>query len=45
MLVSIRAQKPLPLGGITGDGVHIWDADLKVIDHLLADDAFIDILW
>jgi len=45
MLVSIRAQKPLPLGGITGDGVHIWDADLKVIDHLLADDEFIDIVW
>ena len=45
MLVSVRAQKPLPLGGLTGDGVHIWDADLKVIDHLLADDEFIDILW
>ncbi len=45
MLVSIRAQKPLPLGGLTGDGVHIWEVDLKVIDHLLADDEFIDILW
>lgn len=45
MRVSIRAQKPLPLGGLTGDGVHIWEADLKVIDHLLADDEFIDILW
>jgi IS5 family transposase len=45
MLVSVRSQKPLPLGGITGDGVHIWDADLKVIDHLLADDEFVDILW
>lgn len=45
MLVSSKAQKPLPLGGLTGDGVHIWEADLKVIDHLLADDAFIDILW
>lgn len=45
MLVSVRAQKPLPLGGITGDGVHIWDADLKIIDHLLADDEFINILW
>ncbi len=45
MLVSIKAQKPLPLGGLTGDGVHIWEADLKVIDQLLADDEFIDILW
>jgi IS5 family transposase len=45
MLVSIRAQKPLPLGGLTGDGIHIWEVDLKVIDHLLADDEFIDILW
>jgi len=45
MLISIRAQKPLALGGSTGDGVHIWDADLKVIDELLADDTFIDILW
>jgi len=45
MLVSVRSQKPFPLGGITGDGVHIWDADLKVIDELLADDRFIDILW
>ena len=45
MLVSVRAQQPLPLGGSTGDGVHIWDADLKVIDHLLADDELIDILW
>ncbi len=45
MLVTVRAQKPLPLGGLTGDGVHIWDADLKVVDDLLADDEFLDILW
>lgn len=45
MLISIRAQKPLALGGLSGDGIHIWDADLKVIDELLADDTFIDILW
>jgi IS5 family transposase len=45
MLVSVKAQQPLRLGGITGDGVHIWDVDLKVIDHLLAADEFIDILW
>jgi IS5 family transposase len=45
MLVSIRSQKPLPLGGLTGDGVHIWDADLRIVDHLLADEEFIDILW
>lgn len=44
MLVAIKAQKPLPLGGIAGDGVHIWDADLKVIDRILADEQFIDIL-
>lgn len=45
MLVRIKAQQPLPLGGITGDGVYIWDADLKIIDQLLADDELIDILW
>jgi IS5 family transposase len=45
MLVSVRAQKPLPLGGITGNAVHLWDADLKGIDRLLADDEFIDVLW
>jgi hypothetical protein len=45
MLISVRAQKPLPLGGITGDAVQIWDTDLKGIDHLLADDKFIDVLW
>lgn len=45
MLISVRAQKPLPLGGITGNAVHLWDADLKGIDRLLADDEFIDVLW
>lgn len=45
MLISIKAQKPLPLGGITGDAVHIWDTDLKVIDDILADDELIDIAW
>jgi len=45
MLVSVQAQKPFPLGGITGDGIHIWDADLRVIDDILTDDQFIDTLW
>lgn len=45
MIVPIRAQKPLPLGGITGDDIHIWDVDLKVIDEILMDDTFIDIMW
>lgn len=45
MFVAIRAQKPLPLGGVAGDDIHIWDRDLKVIDELLTDDGFIDILW
>jgi IS5 family transposase len=45
MLIPIRAQKPLPFGGITGDDVHIWEPDLAVIDELLRDDAFIDIVW
>jgi IS5 family transposase len=45
MLVANRAQKPLPFGGITGDDVHIWDAELKVIDKLLTDELVVDILW
>ena len=45
MLVSLCAQKPLPFGGIAGDDVHIWDADLKVIDEILKDDGFVDILY
>jgi IS5 family transposase len=45
MLVRLKSQQPLPLGGITGDGVHIWDADLRIIDGLLADDEMIDSLW
>jgi IS5 family transposase len=45
MLIAQRAQKPLPLGGVTGDDVHIWDADLKVIDELLRDEQLVDILW
>jgi len=44
MLVPIQAQKPIPLGGITGDGVHIWDPELKAIDKILADDELIDIV-
>lgn len=45
MLVQVQAQKPIPLGGITGDHTHIWDADLKLIDEILKDEQFIDILW
>jgi transposase, IS5 family len=45
MIIPISAQKSLPFGGISGDGVHIWDADLAVIDELLQDDEFIDIVW
>jgi IS5 family transposase len=45
LLVSVRSQKPLPLGGLSGDGVHMWDADLTVIDQILADDEFVNILW
>jgi len=44
MLVPIKAQKPLPLEG-RADDVHIWDRDLNLIDQILADDEFIDILW
>jgi hypothetical protein len=43
MLVGKRAQRPIPLGGLSGDGTHIWDADLKIIDKLLDDDGFGDI--
>lgn len=45
MLVARSAQKPLPLGGVAGDGVHIWDATLKVVDEILMDDGFGDILF
>jgi IS5 family transposase len=45
VLVPVRAQKPLPLGGLHGDDVHIWDPDLATIDELLRDDVFIDIVW
>ena len=45
MLIGKRAQRPIPLGGISGDGIYIWDADLKVIDEILNDDAFGEIVW
>lgn len=45
MLVARSAQKPLPLGGVAGDGVHIWDATLKVVDEILLDDGFGEILF
>ncbi len=45
MLVTVKAHKPIPLGGITGDDIHIWDADLAVIDRILDDDQFVDILF
>jgi IS5 family transposase len=45
MIVPVRAQKPLALGGITGDGIHIWDRDLGVVDEILNDEEFIDIVW
>lgn len=45
MIVSHESQESLPLEGILGDLSHIWDADLKVIDEILRDEGFIDILW
>lgn len=45
MLVALSAQKPLPFGGIAGDDVHIWDADLSGIDQVLSDEGFVDILF
>lgn len=45
MLVSIRSQKSLPVGGIAGDDIHIWDKDLAAIDELLLGEGFIDILF
>ena len=44
VLVTRSAQKPIPLGGITGDEVHIWDSDLELIDEILCDAQFIEIL-
>ena len=45
MLVALCAQKPFPFGGIAGDEIHIWDADLKVIDEIFNDEGFVDILY
>jgi IS5 family transposase len=45
MIVATDAQKPIPLGGITGDNVHIWNADLEGIDDILNDQRLIDIIW
>ncbi len=45
MLVARCAQKPLPFGGIAGDDVHIWDATLSLIDEVLCDEGFVDILF
>jgi IS5 family transposase len=45
MLIPILAQKALALGGIAGDGTHIWDEDLQAIDEILLDEGFIDILF
>lgn len=44
MLVAIKAQMPIPFGGISGEDVHIWDPELTTIDQILADDEFVDIL-
>lgn len=44
MLISFRGQKSLPFGGICGDGIHIWDADLAVLDELLRDDDLVEIV-
>ena len=45
MLIPIIAQKTLALGGIAGDGIHIWDEELQAIDEILLDEGFIDILF
>ena len=44
MLIDIQAQKPFPLGGITGDNIHIFNNDLARIDEILKDEEFIRIL-
>lgn len=45
MLVARCAQIPLHFGALAGDDVLIWDADLKVIDEILGDEGFVDILF
>lgn len=35
MIVTFDAQKPLPLGGLFGDDIHIYDKDLACIDEIL----------
>jgi len=45
MLIPILAQKALAIGGIAGDGIHIFDECLAAIDEILLDEGFIDILF
>jgi len=45
MIVPVRAQKPFPLGGVTGDDIHIADPDLAIIDKILLDDELNHIAW
>jgi IS5 family transposase len=44
MIVTVAAQKPLPLGGLAGDAVHIFDRELAIIDELLADDELLEVM-
>jgi IS5 family transposase len=44
VLIFKRAQKPLPIGGICGNDVHIWNTELSGIDRVLCDEEFLDIL-
>lgn len=44
MLININSQKSLPIAGIAGDDIHILDPDLNIIDDILSDDRFIDIM-
>jgi len=44
MIVTCDAQKPLALGGLFGDELHIYDKDLACIDEILREPELYEVL-
>lgn len=44
MIVTCDAQKPLPLGGLFGDELHIYDKDLACIDEIIREPELYEVL-
>lgn len=44
MIATFDAQKPLPLGGLFGDHIHIYDKDLACIDEILREPELYEVL-